>query len=99
MEGREDFFVIQAVAAGYLQRFRALDFRITSELQQETDTLIQRVTNLITIDEGYRSRDQNASIWRLTWITVSTKPPPGPIPTECAFKLDYIPPSGIYCCK
>jgi hypothetical protein len=71
IEGRDDYFTIQVVAAGYSQRFKALDYRIASELQQETDTLIQRVTNLITIDEGYRSRDQNASIWRLTWITVS----------------------------
>ena len=71
MEGRGDFFTIQAVASGFMQRFTAVEFRITKELQQETDTLIQRVTNLITIDEGYRSRDQNTSIWRLTWVTVS----------------------------
>ena len=71
MEGRDDdFFAIKAAAAGYQQRFRAVEFQITSELQLETDTLINRVSNLITIDEGYRSRDQNASIWRLTWVTV-----------------------------
>ncbi|KAF2183235.1 hypothetical protein K469DRAFT_216612 [Zopfia rhizophila CBS 207.26] len=36
---------------------------------QETDLLIQRITNLISIDEDYRSRDTNASIRRLSWIT------------------------------
>lgn len=70
-EGRENQFETLSAAAGYLQRFRAVDFRIQTELMQETDSLIQRVTNLISIDEGYRSRDQNESIRRLTWITVS----------------------------
>ena len=69
-EGRADYYELLAIASGYLQRFRAIDYRITSELMQETDSIVQRVTNLISIDEGYRSRDQNASIRRLTWITV-----------------------------
>ena len=69
-EGRDDLFQLQAVAAGYVQRFRTIDYRIATDLIQETDHLIQRVTNLISIDEGYRSRDQNQSIKRLTWITV-----------------------------
>ena len=69
-EGRDDYYELLATASGYLQRFRAVDYRITSELMQETDSIVQRVTNLITIDEGYRSRDQSASIRRLTWITV-----------------------------
>ena len=69
-DGREDLFQLKAVAAGYVQRFRAIDYRIAIDLIQETDHLIQRVTNLISIDEGYRSRDQNQSIKRLTWITV-----------------------------
>jgi putative N-acetylmannosamine-6-phosphate epimerase len=60
-----------ATADNLVQRFENIDFRITTELMQETDALIQRVTNLISIDEGYRSRDQNESIRRLTWITVS----------------------------
>lgn len=71
-EGRENQFETAAMASGYLQRFRAVDFRIRTELMQETDGLIQRVTNLVSIDEGYRSRDQNESIRRLTWITVSS---------------------------
>ena len=69
-EGHDNYYELLAIASGYLQRFRAIDYRITSELMQETDSTVQRVTNLITIDEGYRSRDQNASIRRLTWITV-----------------------------
>ena len=73
-EGRDDYYELLATASGYLQRFRAIDYRITSELMQETDSIVQRVTNLITIDEGYRSRDQNASIRRLTWITVRRIP-------------------------
>ena len=73
-EGRDDYYELLAIASGYLQRFRAIDYRITSELMQETDSIVQRVTNLITIDEGYRSRDQNASIRRLTWITVGCIP-------------------------
>ena len=73
-EGRDDYYELLATASGYLQRFRAIDYRITSELMQETDSIVQRVTNLITIDEGYRSRDQNASIRRLTWITVGRIP-------------------------
>ena len=70
-EGRDNYEVMSAVARGYVQKFEAIDFRITTELMQETDNLVQRVTNLISIDEGYRSRDQNESIRRLTWITVS----------------------------
>lgn len=70
-EGRDNYYELLATASGYVQRLRAIDYKITSELMQETDSLIQRVTNLITIDEGYRSRDQNESIRRLTWITVS----------------------------
>lgn len=69
-EGRDNIYEILAVAAGYLRRFQAIDYRITMELMTETDSLLQRVTNLISIDEGYRSRDQNESIRRLTWITV-----------------------------
>lgn len=70
-EGHDNHYELLAVASGYLERFRAIDYRIMTELMQETDTLVQRVSNLITIDEGYRSRDQNESIRRLTWITVS----------------------------
>jgi hypothetical protein len=43
---------------------------IQVDLLQETDVLIQRISNLISIDEGYRSRDLNASLARLSWITV-----------------------------
>ena len=70
MKGRDDHFGVQIQASGFLNRFSNITLRINKELQEETDTLIQRVTNLITIDEGYRSRDQNTSIWRLTWVTV-----------------------------
>jgi len=70
-EGRDNYYQLLAVSSGYVQKFRGIDYRITTELMQETHSLIQRVTNLITIDEGYRSRDQNESIRRLTWITVS----------------------------
>ena len=68
-EGRDDLFQLQAVTAGYMQRLKSIDYRISTDLIQETDILIQRITNLISIDEGYRSRDQNQSIRRLTWIT------------------------------
>ncbi len=44
---------------------------IRTDLVTETDFLIQRVTNLISIDESYRSRDANTSIRRLSWVTVS----------------------------
>ena len=74
-EGRTNYFELSSIARGYLTKFQALDYKITTELMQETDSLIQRVTNLITIDEGYRSRDQNESIRRLTWITVGLPPP------------------------
>ena len=70
IEGHENDLTLTAVTSGYVKKFRAIDYRITTELMQETDTLIQRVSNLITIDEGYRSRDQNESIRRLSWITV-----------------------------
>lgn len=70
-EDREAQYETMATADNLVQRFENIDFRITTELMQETDALIQRVTNLISIDEGYRSRDQNESIRRLTWITVS----------------------------
>lgn len=70
-EDRINNFETIAIANGYVQRFERIDFRISTELLQETDALIQRVTNLISIDEGYRSRDQNDSIRRLTWITAS----------------------------
>lgn len=45
-----------------MQKLKTVDSRIQTELMQETDGLIQHVTNLISIDEGYRSRDQNESI-------------------------------------
>lgn len=70
-EDRVNHFETMAIANGYVQRFERIDARISVDLLQETDALIQRVTNLISIDEGYRSRDQNESIKRLTWITVS----------------------------
>lgn len=70
-EDRINNFETMAIANDYVQRFERIDFRISTELLQETDALIQRVTNLISIDEGYRSRDQNDSIRRLTWITAS----------------------------
>ncbi|CUS12313.1 unnamed protein product [Tuber aestivum] len=38
-------------------------------LVQETNSLIQTTSNLITIEGGYRSRDQGESIRRITWIT------------------------------
>lgn len=70
-EDRTNNFETIMIATGYFQRFERIDLRISAELLQETDALIQRVTNLISIDEGYRSRDQNDSIRRLTWITAS----------------------------
>lgn len=70
-DDRSDNFETMAIANGFVQRFERIDLRISAELLQETDALIQRVTNLISIDEGYRSRDQNDSIRRLTWITAS----------------------------
>lgn len=70
-EDRINNFETMAIANGYVQRFERINLRISAELLQETDALIQRVTNLISIDEGYRSRDQNDSIRRLTWITAS----------------------------
>lgn len=70
-EDRTNNFETMVIADGYVQRFERIDLRISAELLQETDALIQRVTNLISIDEGYRSRDQNDSIRRLTWITAS----------------------------
>jgi len=71
-EGRDDYWQVIGICNGYLQRFKNIDFRIRTELINETDILIQRVTNLISIDEGYRSREQNDSIRRLSWITVCT---------------------------
>lgn len=71
-EGRDDYWEIMAVCNGYRQQFKNIDFRICTELIKETNSLIQRVTNLISIDEGYRSREQNDSIRRLSWITVCT---------------------------
>jgi hypothetical protein len=63
----------QALQWRFQQNFQSLvnyRDRINLGLVQETDSLIQRITNLITINEGYRSRDTNASIRRLSWITV-----------------------------
>lgn len=53
-----------------MQHLNWLREQINQRLVSETDLLIQRITNLISIDEGYRSRDQNESIKRLSWITV-----------------------------
>ena len=60
---KTDLFQLQVVTAGYVQTFLEIDYRIGNRL-------IQRVINLMSIDEGSRSRDQNQSIKRLTWITV-----------------------------
>lgn len=43
---------------------------IEAQLVKETRKLIERTHNIISIDEAYRSRDQNESIKRLSWITV-----------------------------
>jgi hypothetical protein len=53
-----------------LNSLRTQQGAIYSSLMQETDQLIQRVTNLISIDEGHRSRDLSSSLRRLSWITV-----------------------------
>ena len=97
-EGRDDLFQLQAVSAGFLQRLRAVEYRITTDLIQETDSLIQRVTNLISIDEGYRSRDQNQSIRRLTWITVCLACPKSLLCStkDSTFHVVYIPSSRVH---
>ncbi|KIE00709.1 hypothetical protein MAJ_03484, partial [Metarhizium majus ARSEF 297] len=51
-----------SLASANMQKLKTVDSRIQTELMQETDGLIQHVTNLISIDEGYRSRDENESI-------------------------------------
>jgi len=62
--GRDNYYQLLAISSGHVQKFRGIDYRITTELMEETDSLIQRVSDLITVDEGYRSRDQNESIRR-----------------------------------
>jgi protein subunit release factor A len=70
LDGVQDTSSTVAHLTDAIQRLNA---RIESfhQLEQNADVLIQRITNLISIDEGYRSRDQNASLNRLSWITVS----------------------------
>lgn len=65
-----DIHGIQTIANGLLAELAVVGERIDRELIYDTDVLIQQITNLITIDEGYRSRDQNSSVRRLSWITV-----------------------------
>lgn len=68
--GRFDAVEALNKAKESLAAFDALRSRMAC-MSQDTDALIHRISSLISIDEGYRSRDQNTSIWRLSWVTVS----------------------------
>lgn len=72
LRGARDPEQVLEVAKSSLQMLRIYEASIQQNLLKEADQLIQQMTNLITIDEGYRSRDMNTSIWRLSWVTVST---------------------------
>lgn len=69
-EGEAENGPIQLEFFAQLKTLEDRKQQIDDGLLRATDTLIQRVTNLISIDEGYRSRDQNESIKRLSWVTV-----------------------------
>jgi hypothetical protein len=61
---------IQTIANSLLVELAAVGEQIDHDLVNDTNVLIHQITNLISIDEGYRSRDQNSSVRRLSWITV-----------------------------
>lgn len=62
LDGAADISQIQREYDAQLEKIVEHRSRLQADLVQETDNLIQRITNLISIDEGYRSRDQNESI-------------------------------------
>ncbi|KAK4097361.1 ankyrin [Parathielavia hyrcaniae] len=67
--GSEDAEQLLGAARSSFQLLKGYEMSIQQTLLREVDQLIQQMTNLITIDEGYRSRDMNTSIWRLSWVT------------------------------
>ncbi|KAL0631724.1 hypothetical protein Q9L58_009399, partial [Maublancomyces gigas] len=58
-----------AKISAFLRSFSMIEKKIKKELVEETSELISRTHSIISIDEAYRSRDQNESIKRLSWIT------------------------------
>ena len=44
-DGHENYHALLPIASEYLRKFWAIDYRIREELIQETDVLVQRVTN------------------------------------------------------
>jgi hypothetical protein len=71
--GCPDLEEIQSIANTLIAEFETVGPRIDTELVDDTNVLIQQITNLISIDQGYRSRDQNSSMRRLSWITVRSQ--------------------------
>ncbi|RPA72081.1 hypothetical protein BJ508DRAFT_79896 [Ascobolus immersus RN42] len=51
------------IRLGQIERF------ITMELVKKVETLFQRASNILSIDEASRAREQNSSIKRMSWIT------------------------------
>ncbi|KAI5782355.1 cora-like Mg2+ transporter protein-domain-containing protein [Peziza echinospora] len=56
-------------AQSFMEEMRVIESDI-SRLVNETTRLIERTHIVISIDEAYRSREQNASMKRLSWITL-----------------------------
>jgi hypothetical protein len=81
---------VKAEAAEALKSLRRYADAISADLVKETDFLIQRVTNLISIDESYRSRDVNSSIRRLSWITVCIHTTLHPYPFIYGYHQHYL---------
>ncbi|RPB29183.1 hypothetical protein L211DRAFT_261322 [Terfezia boudieri ATCC MYA-4762] len=52
-----------------LSDFERIGDDIEKGLVKESSSLIERTHNILSIDEAFRSRAQNASIQRLSWIT------------------------------
>jgi hypothetical protein len=51
-------------------RIDRMEVRINFELVNRTNALIQRASNIMSIDEAFKSRQLAASMKRLSWITV-----------------------------
>ncbi|KAK2760340.1 hypothetical protein FQN54_002408 [Arachnomyces sp. PD_36] len=52
-----------------LERLRGIGDTVDNDLVKKADALFQRASNIMSIDEAYESREQNASLKRLSWIT------------------------------
>lgn len=64
---KDDFPALERAFA----RLPALRSTVTDDIVKKIDSLFARASNIYSMDEAYISRQQNQSVKRLSWVTVS----------------------------